>query len=162
VNVYEHMFRSISGASMPLDRWRGQPLLLVNTASKCVYTPQLAKLQAVYQEYRQSNLVVLGMPCNDFDGQEPADAHEIAFFYWDHYRVSFPLTEKISVVGLGAHPLFRAMIDYYGQEVAPRSNFTKYLFDGKGQLVEHWPAALEPDDPTVTHQIERQLTSWVF
>lgn len=162
MNVYEHVFRSVTGATMSLDRWRGQPLLLVNTASECGYAPQLAKLQAIYQDYRQSNLVIIGMPCNDFDAREPRDDHAIAGFYWDHYQVSFPLTQKISTMGRGAHPLFLALMDSYGMDVMPRWNFTKYLFNTRGEFIEHWHADVEPDDSTLTHEVERQLQSWVF
>ncbi len=162
MNVYEYVFRSVSGASMPLGHWEGQPLLLVNTASHCGYSPQLAKLQSIFSDYRQSSLVVIGLPCNDFGEQEPGTEQEIVRFYWDEFGVTFPLSTKISVVGLGAHPLFVAMLDTYGMDILPRWNFTKYLFDTKGQLVEHWPARVEPDDPAITHQVERQLQSWIF
>ncbi len=162
MNVYEHVFRSVSGATMPLGHWEGQPLMLVNTASQCGYTPQLAKLQSLWNEYRQSNLVVIGMPCNDFDGQEPLTEAQISGFYWDEYGVSFPLTQKISVIGLGAHPLFVALLETYGLDILPKWNFTKYLFNSRGELVEHWPARVEPDDSAITHQLERQLQSWVF
>lgn len=162
MNVYEHVFRSVIGANMPLDRWRGQPLLLVNTASKCGYTPQLAKLQMIYQDYRHSNLVILGLPCNDFDEREPGNEQSITGFYWDNYRVSFPLTEKIATIGRGAHPLFLALMDAYGMEIMPRWNFTKYLFDSRGNFVDHWHSGIEPDDPLLTHEVERQLQSWVF
>ena len=162
MNVYEYVFRSISGATMPLRNWTGQPLLMVNTASQCGFTPQLHTLARLYNDYRQSNLVVIGMPCNDFGEQEPGDEAEIGAFYWDEYRVSFPLTSKIQVRGLGAHPLFLALLDEYGEDVMPRWNFTKYLFDTRGQLVQHWPSDVKPNDPKLTHQVERQLQSWVF
>jgi glutathione peroxidase len=162
MNVYEYVFRSVGNATMPLDRWRGQPLLLVNTASKCGYTPQLRKLEAIWQDYRHSNLVVIGMPCNDFGEQEPAREQAISGFYWDNYHVTFPLTAKIVTRGMGSHPLFLALMDAYGQEIMPRWNFNKYLFNSKGDLVEHWPSGIEPDDPLLTHQIERNLNSWVF
>lgn len=162
MNVYEHMFRSVVGASMPLNRWRGQPLLFVNTASNCGYTPQLAKLQNIYQDYRQSNLVIIGLPCNDFGDCEPGNEQAITGYYWDNFGVTFPLTEKITIVGRGAHPLFLALMDTFGMELMPRWNFTKYLFDCRGQFVERWPSDVEPDDPAMTHEIERQLQSWVF
>lgn len=162
MNVYEYVFRSVGGASMPLSHWEGQPMLLVNTASKCGFTPQLAKLQFLHNDYKHSSLVVIGLPCNDFGEQEPLDDHKIAGFYWDEYGVTFPLSTKISVLGLSAHPLFVALLDTYGQDILPKWNFTKYLFSNKGQLVEHWPSRVEPDDPAITHQIERQLQSWVF
>lgn len=162
MNLYEHVFRSVIGANMPLYRWRGQPILLVNTASKCGYAPQLAKLQDIYQDYRQSSLVIIGMPCNDFDEREPGDERQIAGHYWDQYKVSFPLTEKIVTMGHGAHPLFLSLLDTFGMDIMPRWNFTKYLFDCGGEFVHHWHSDVEPDDPTLTHEIERRLQSWIF
>ena len=162
MNVYEYVFHAANGARMPLGLWEAQPLLLVNTASKCGFTPQLAKLQALYNEYRGANLVVIALPCNDFGGQEPGTEQEIVRFYWDEYGVSFPITSKIHVRGLEAHPLFRALLDSYGEDVLPKWNFTKYLFNTQGDLVEYWPARTEPTDPALTHQVERNLRSWVF
>lgn len=162
MNVYEYVFQSVGGARMPLGHWESQPLLLVNTASKCGYTPQLGKLQKLYNEYRGSNLVVIALPCNDFGEQEPRREQDIVRFYWDEYRVSFPITAKIHVRGLGAHPLFMTLLDTYGEDILPKWNFTKYLFDTQGQLVEHWPSNVEPNDPALTHQVERNLRSWVF
>jgi glutathione peroxidase len=146
MNVYEFAFQSLSGAPMPLRNWTGQPLLLVNTASKCEYAPQYGKLQRIYEDYRRSGLVIIGMPCNDFGELEPGDEGDILNFTWDNYRVSFPLTKKIQVVGLGSHPLFISLMDNYGTDVMPRWNFYKYLFDNRGELVDHWPSAVEPDD----------------
>jgi glutathione peroxidase len=162
MNVYEFVFQQANGARMPLSRWEAQPLLIVNTASKCGFTPQLAKLQKVYNEYRGANLVVIALPCNDFGGQEPGTEEDIVRFYWDEYGVSFPIASKVMARGLGAHPFFLALLDNYGDDLLPKWNFTKYLFDTRGDLVEHWPARVEPDDPAMTHQIERQLRSWVF
>ncbi len=76
--------------------------------------------------------------------------------------MSFPIASKVMARGLGAHPFFLALLDNYGDDLLPKWNFTKYLFDTHGDLVEHWPARVEPDDPAMTHQIERQLRSWVF
>ncbi|MEM1411642.1 MAG: glutathione peroxidase [Pseudomonadota bacterium] len=162
MNIYEYVFHAVNGARMPLGHWESQPILLVNTASKCGFTPQLAKLQYLYNEYRGANLVIIALPCNDFGDQEPGTEQDIVRYYWDEYRVSFPITAKIHVRGLEAHPLFRALLDNYGEDILPRWNFTKYLFNGEGQLVEHWPSRVEPTDPALTHQVERNLRSWIF
>ncbi len=162
MNVFEYVFTSIGGAPMPLRNWSGQPLLLVNTASECGYTPQLSKLQRLWDEYREGGLVVIGMPCNDFGQQEPGTEEEIAELYATRYEVKFPLTCKVSVMGYGAHPLFHAIRDTYGDDATPRWNFHKYLFDRRGELAEFWPSSVEPDDPLVTHQVERYLQSWIL
>lgn len=162
MRVHEFSFRSINGSSMPLDRWRGQPLLIVNTASECGYTPQYAKLQAMWEEYRPSGLVVIGIPCNDFGEQEPGTAGEIEAFCSSRFNVTFPLTEKHSILGVSAHPLFIAMREEYTSDVLPRWNFFKYLFGRDGDLIQHWPSKVEPDDPGFRHDIEKHLGSWTM
>ena len=162
MNVYEHVFQAVSGATMPLRNWTGQPLLIVNTASQCDYATQLHKLQRLYMDYRQSNLVVLAVPCDDYGGKEPDTEEEFAPVYWDEYGVTFPITRKARIRGLGSNSLFMSLMDSYGEDVMPRWNYHKYLFDTRGELAEHWPAQTEPDDPKLTHQVERELRSWVF
>lgn len=162
MNVYEHVFQSISGISMPLDNWTGQPILIVNTASECGYTPQLTKLQKLYNDYRQSGLVVIGIPCNDFGAQEPDDEETIYKRYWNDFGVRFALTRKMSVMGRDAHPLFLEIRDAFGSDYSPRWNFHKYLFNTQGNLAEHWASGVEPNDPLLTHQVERTLQSWII
>lgn len=162
MNVHEYFFTSMSGASLPLGNYRGQPILIVNFATQCEFTPQLQKLQMVYDDYRQSGLVVVGIPSRDFGETEPGDEDSIAEFCESEYRITFPMTGIQSVMGRGAHPLFVAMREEYGEDTSPRWNFYKYLFDRQGQLLEHWPSAIEPDDPKITHQIERNLHSWIL
>lgn len=160
MRVHEYSFRSLAGASMPLDRWKGQPILLVNTASECGYTPQYRKLQALWEEYRPAGLIVLGVPCNDFGQQEPAENPAIAAFCTAEFGVTFPLTEKQSVIGKAAHPLFAALREEFGSDVLPGWNFFKYLFGRDGELLHFWPSKVEPDDPGFRHEIEKNLGSW--
>lgn len=162
MRVHEFSFRSIDGSSMPLERWNRQPLLIVNTASECGFTPQYAKLQALWTEYRKSGLVVIGIPCNEFGGQEPGDAQQIAAFCTSRYGVTFPLTERLSIIGPNAHPLFIALREELTSDILPRWNFHKYLFGRDGELVEHWPSRVEPDDPGFRHTLERNLGSWTL
>ena len=162
MNVHEYFFTSLGGTTLPLSNFRGQPILLVNTASQCTYTPQYQKLQKIWDDYRHSSLVVVGVPSNDFGEQEPDDEEAIAEFCATNYRVSFPMTNKQHVIGRSAHPLFIALREECGEDAVPRWNFFKYLFDRQGQLLEYWPSAVEPDDPKITHQIERNLHSWIL
>lgn len=162
MNIYEYAFTSITGTSLPMSRFQGQPVLLVNTASRCGYTPQYAKLQKVWEEYREAGLVVLAIPSNDFGEQEPGEDDIIAHFCETNYRVSFPMTTKMHVVGAEMHPIFTRMMQEHGVDILPKWNFYKYFFDRNGDLLEHWPSAIEPDDPTVTHQIERNINSWIL
>jgi glutathione peroxidase len=160
MRVYEYIFRSINGATMPLERWTGQPLLIVNTASECGYTPQYLKLEHLWKEYRHTGLIVIGIPCNDFGEQEPGSDEEIMEFCSSNYNVTFPMTTKQTIIGAGAHPLFNAMREEYTSEILPKWNFTKYFFGREGSLLHHWPSNVEPDEPGLRHDIERNLSSW--
>ena len=162
MRVHEYAFRSVTGASLPLERWKGQPLLLVNTASECGFTPQYAKLESLWKEYRPNGLIVLGVPCNDFGGQEPGDEEAIHEFCTGKYGITFPVTEKVSIVGERPHPLFIAMREQYTADILPKWNFFKYLFDREGGLIAHWPSKVEPDEPGFRHDLERNLGSWTM
>lgn len=162
MNIFNYNFMGLRGGPMSLERYRNQPILLVNTASECGFTPHYAKLQQIHNDYQQSGLVIIGVPCNDFGEQEPGTEEEIDEFVHTNYKVTFPMTAKYSVIGINAHPLFKDMAQEYGGDVLPRWNFHKYLFDRKGSLVEHWPAKIPPDDPAVIHTITRNLQSWTL
>ena len=162
MRVYEYSFQSLGGSSLPLDRWTGQPILLVNTASECGFTPQYQKLQSLWAEYRKAGLVVIGVPCNDFGGKEPGSNEQIAEFCSDRFAVSFPLTARPSIIGSNPHPLFVALREQYTSDVLPRWNFHKYLFGRDGELAEHWPSKVEPDDPEFRTGVEKNLGSWTL
>lgn len=162
MNIYNYNFAGLNGTPISLERFRNSPILLVNTASECEFTPQYAKLQQLYNDYQQSGLVVIGMPCNDFGGQEPGEEEEIAEFVHENYRISFPMTAKYAIIGVDGHPLFKDLAQEFGGDILPRTNFHKYLFNRKGALVEHWPGPVHPDDPAVIHQITRNLQSWTL
>jgi glutathione peroxidase len=150
-------FVGIDGAPLPLARFAGHPILIVNTASECGYTPQYAGLQLLWQSYRDQGLVVLGVPSNDFGGQEPGDESAIETFCTRRFGVDFPLTAKQRVIGGDAHPFYRWVVETLGEGAAPRWNFHKYLVDGGGSLVELWPAAVAPLDPPIVTAIETVL-----
>jgi len=158
--VHEFAFRSINGATMPLNRWTGQPLLLVNTASECGYTPQYEKLQKLWEEYRPSGLVVIGIPSNDFGQQEPGDDESIQEFCSSRFGVTFPMSTRQNIISAHAHPLFIALGEEYTRDILPRWNFFKYLFGSDGTLLSHWPSKVEPDNLKFRNEIERNLTSW--
>jgi len=162
MNVYEYVFTSLGGGKLPLSNYQGQPVLVVNTASACGYTPQYKALQSLWTEYKKSGLVVIGIPCDDFGQQEPGDEESIAEFCDSNYQVSFPMTAKHKVLGLNAHPLFHAIREEFGDDALPNWNFFKYLFDRTGQLVEFWPSKLSPDDAEITQKVECNLQSWVM
>ncbi len=136
------------GAAVPLDRWKGQVLLIVNTASKCGFTPQYEGLEALHRRYAARGFEVLGFPCNQFGAQEPGDAAEIASFCSLTYDVTFPLFAKIDVNGADADPLFeRLKADAPGLmgTKAIKWNFTKFLIDRDGRTVRRYAPTTKPE-----------------
>ena len=156
-NVYRFEFTSIDGDRLPFEAWRGQAVLVVNTASYCGYTPQYSDLEALWQRYRGRGLVVLGVPSNDFGAQEPGSAAEIKRFCAAGYAVDFPLTEKCRVIGGEAHPFYKWIATELGEAGAPRWNFHKYLVGPDGQLAGTWPSQVAPSDKRIIAEIERLL-----
>ena len=153
MSVYDYSAVSIRGEDVPLSRYEGNVLLIVNTASECGFTPQYKGLQALYEKYREQGFEVLGFPCNQFGGQEPGGEEQIAAFCETNYGVTFPLFAKVDVNGDDVHPLFQ-----YLKKEAPgvlgtqaiKWNFTKFLVDRKGSVVRRYastdaPESLEAD-----------------
>ncbi|KAF1700697.1 glutathione peroxidase [Pseudoxanthomonas suwonensis] len=137
------------------QRHAGQVLLVVNTASKCGFTPQYEGLEALQQRYAGRGFSVIGFPSNDFRGQEPGDEAQIAEFCTLTYGVKFPMYEKVQVTGDDATPLYRRLAKATG--VQPGWNFHKYLVSRDGRVVANWPSKVEPDDPALVAAIEREL-----
>ena len=156
-DAYQFEFTSIDGDKLPLAAWRGRPVLVVNTASFCGYTPQYRELEALWRQYHARGLVVLSVPSNDFGEQEPGTAAEIKQFCETNYQVDFPLTEKYRVVGGAAHPFYRWAAGTLGEAGAPRWNFHKYLIGPDGQLAGTWPSQIRPADSAITGEIETAL-----
>ena len=151
--IHEFSAERLTGGMQSLGDYAGKVLLIVNTASKCGFTPQYEGLEALYQRYRERGLVVLGFPCNQFGAQEPGEAEEIASFCQKNYGVSFTMFARIEVNGDGAHPLYqylkRAAPGLLGTE-GIKWNFTKFLIDTEGNVVKRYaptdkPEAIEKD-----------------
>jgi glutathione peroxidase len=157
-DAYQFDFVSLEGEKLPLAAWRGCPVMVVNTASFCGYTPQYRDLEGLWQRYRERGLVVLGVPSNDFGEQEPGSAAEIKQFCETNYQVDFPLTEKYRVIGAAAHPFYRWVAAQLGEAGAPRWNFHKYLIGPDGRLAGAWPSRVGPLDPAITGEIEAMLS----
>jgi glutathione peroxidase len=149
-------FTALDGATLRLAEYSGK--LIVNTASLCGFTPQYAGLQALWTRHRDRGLMIIGVPSNDFGGQEPGGAQDISKTAHDHYGVKFPLTEKVSVRGPSAHPFYRwAALERPGE--TPRWNFHKYLVGSDGRLAASFPQSVVPDDPKIVAAIERELSA---
>ena len=156
-DAYQFEFTSIEGDKLPLAAWRGRPVLVINTASFCGYTPQYRDLEALYRQYQARGLVVLGVPSNDFGEQEPGSTAEIKQFCETNYQVDFPMTEKYRVIGAAAHAFYRWVAGTLGEGGAPRWNFHKYLIGPDGQLAGTWPSQVRPTDSAITSEIESVL-----
>ena len=156
-DAHAFAFTSIEGEALPLSRYRGKTVLLVNTASRCGFTHQYADLQALWQRYRERGLIVLGVPSNDFGGQEPGSEAEIKEFCEVNFSVDFPLTEKARVKGAEAHPFYRWARETLGAEAAPRWNFHKYLIGPEGRLLAWFPSRTSPNAEEVTRAVEAAL-----
>jgi glutathione peroxidase len=140
-SVYDYKAKSLDGREVPLSDYRGNVMLIVNTASKCGFTPQYAGLEELYKEYRGKGLAILGFPCDQFGHQEPGSSGEISAFCERNYGVTFPMFEKIEVNGANAHLLYRYLKDEKPGLLGTRSikwNFTKFLIDRAGKVVDRF------------------------
>lgn len=152
--------RDIDGKEVPLARYKGEVLLIVNVASKCGYTPQYEQLQRLHEKYREQGLRVLGFPCNDFGGQEPGTNEEIRTFCTSRYGVKFDLFDKVSVKGDDACDLYRFLtsaekVGEFGRPI--KWNFTKFVVDRGGKVVARFEPKTAPDAPEVVEAIEKAL-----
>lgn len=147
-SVYDFSARAIDGTDVSLDRFRGQALLIVNTASKCGFTSQYAGLEKLHCEFVDASFEVLGFPCNQFGRQEPGRATEIAAFCASRFDVTFPLFDKVEVNGPNRHPLYawltRQKRGFLGSQ-AIKWNFTKFLTDREGRVVARYSPQTEPE-----------------
>jgi len=149
-------FESIDGGSLPLAAWHGRPVLVVNTASRCGFTPQYDGLQALYDRYRDQGLIVLAVPSNDFR-QELATEAQVKEFCEVNFGLDLPMTEITRVRGRRAHPFYRWMAETHGW--SPVWNFNKVLLAPDGTVAGTWGSAVRPTAPQITRPIEQALAS---
>lgn len=157
--LYSFTLSSIDGKPAPLAEYKGKVILLVNVASQCGYTPQYSALEAIYEKYKDRGFVILGFPANNFGAQEPGTNEEIKTFCTRKYNVTFPMYSKISVKGPDQAPLYSYLTKETGAGIAGEIqwNFTKFLVDREGKVVERFEPAVTPDSKDVTSAIEKQL-----
>jgi len=155
--AYDFSFTSLDGGDMPLSGYKGKVLLVVNTASKCGLTPQYKGLEALYNQYKDQGLVIIGVPSNDFGEQEPGSAAEIKKFCELNFGVTFPLTSKQVVTGKEAHPFYQWAYSVLGFGSAPKWNFHKYLVNTDGKLVDYFASTTTPDSDKLKDAIEKLL-----
>ena len=152
-SFYDLEIKSAKGEKLPLSQMQGKPALLVNIATKCGYTPQLDDLEKLSKKYA-GKITIIGLPSNDFGGQTPEGNEKVAEFCRLNYGVSFPLTEKIKVVGDNKHPIYKFLIGE-GKEVG--WNFEKFLVDKTGRVVNRFPSSTEPLSQNLTGAIDKLL-----
>ena len=157
--LYSYTLNSIDGKPAPLADYKGKVVLIVNVASQCGYTPQYSALESIYEKYKDQGFVILGFPANNFGAQEPGTNEEIKTFCTRKYSVTFPMYSKISVKGADQAPLYA----YLTKETGPgmtgdiKWNFTKFLVDRDGKVIQRFEPAVTPDSKEVTAAIEKQL-----
>ncbi|MBB4284764.1 glutathione peroxidase [Roseospira goensis] len=156
-SAHAFSFTSIDGAPLPLEQFAGKAVLVVNTASRCGFTPQYEGLQSLWEQYRERGLVVLGVPSNDFGGQEPGSEEQIKEFCTVNFSIDFPMTEKVRVTGGGAHPFYQWARDQVGFVGSPKWNFHKYLIGPDGALVDWFSSMTGPQSDRLVAAIEKAL-----
>jgi glutathione peroxidase len=159
-SIYDFTLDSIDGKPVTLKSFHGKVVLLVNVASKCGFTPQYTGLEALYEKYQDRGLVIVGIPANNFGSQEPGTNEEIKTFCNRKYNVTFPMMSKVSVLGADETPLYAFLTNkssnpQIGGDI--KWNFTKFLFDRKGNPVARFEPATTPDSPEVTAAVESAL-----
>ena len=161
-NVYEFTMKDIDGKDVKLDTYKGKVVMIVNTASKCGYTPQYEGLQALYDKYKDKGLVILGFPANNFMGQEPGTEAEIKDFCTTKYKVTFPMFAKISVKGEDQHPLY----NYLTNKATDRAfsgdiswNFNKFVIDRNGNIVARFGSKDTPEGEGVVAAVEKYIAA---
>ena len=157
--IYTFTLNSINGTPAPLANYKGKVALVVNVASQCGYTPQYSALEATYEKYKDQGFVILGFPANNFGAQEPGTNEEIKTFCTRKYSVTFPMYSKISVKGADQSPLYAYLTKNTGPGIAGeiKWNFTKFLVDRSGNVVQRFEPAVTPDSNEMLAAIEKQL-----
>ncbi|HTL71004.1 MAG TPA: glutathione peroxidase [Candidatus Eisenbacteria bacterium] len=155
--VYSFKMRTIDGSERSLADYRGKALLIVNTASRCGFTPQYKSLEALYEKYRSRGFEVLGFPANNFMGQEPGSDSEIKEFCSLKFGVSFPMFSKISVKGKDIDPLYKYLTSEAGFNGAIQWNFNKFLVDPQGRVVARYGSTTDPLSKDLTQKLESVL-----
>ena len=147
-SIYDFSAQTLSGVTQDFSEYQDKVLLIVNTASKCGFTPQYEGLEALNQQYRDQGLVIVGFPCNQFGHQEPGEADEIGTFCQKNYGVSFPMMAKVDVNGKDAHPIFNWLKEQQGGFLTDgiKWNFTKFLIGRDGQVINRYAPTTKPEE----------------
>jgi len=155
--VYEYTAKALDGKEIKLEQYKGNVMLIVNTASKCGFTSQFAGLEKLHEEYAKRGLSLLGFPCNQFGAQEPGDSTEIGAFCTKNYGVTFQMFSKVDVKGANQHPLYKWLstksLNGWNEEV-PSWNFCKYLVNEKGELIKFYSSSVTPLSAEIVNELK--------
>ena len=155
--IFDFEITSITGNVLKFSKYRGKTLLLVNVASKCGFTKQYTDLQKLYDLYKGKGLIVIGVPSNQFGGQEPSSEAKIKEFCETNFNITFPMTSKYDVKGNKAHPIYQWAKNTYGNSTVPKWNFHKILINNKGKIIDTFEPFTNPMSKKITTKIEKIL-----
>lgn len=156
-SIHEFKMKNIEGKEVELSEYKGKVLLVVNVASKCGATPQYEQLQALQDKYKEKGLVVVGVPCNQFGGQEPGTEKDIQKFCTDKYKVTFPMMSKVDVNGEKEAPLYKFLKAHAESKDDVKWNFEKFIVSKEGEVVGRFATKTKPDADEVVSVIESEL-----
>ena len=156
-SLYDLKINSINGDVLNLSSMKGKTILLVNVASKCGFTKQYDELQKLYEEYQDKGLVIIGIPSNQFGGQEPGSETEIKYFCETNFNITFPMTSKYDVKGDGAHPIYLWAKETYGKSAVPKWNFHKILINKDGIIEDTFVSFTNPLSKKIINKLEKVL-----
>ena len=155
--IYDFEIESITGEKIIFSKYKNKPILLVNVASKCGFTKQYEDLQKLWEKYKDKGLIVIGLPSNQFGGQEPGSNKEIKNFCEVNFNINFPMTTKIDVKGENVNPIYKWAIENYGNKASPKWNFYKILINNDGKIEQTYSSMTNPMSKKIIKKIEKLL-----
>ena len=156
-SAYEFNFNDLDGSPISLSEYKNKVIVIINVASQCGFTKQYEDMQKIWEKYQTKDFVMIGVPSNDFGGQEPGTNKEIKNFCESKFGITFPMTEKTSVKGELAHPFFKWAKDTYGKSAIPKWNFHKIIIDKNGRISETYSSITKPSSNKFIRTIEKLL-----
>ena len=157
VSAMSFTFSNIDGGTINTSEWKGKPFLVVNSASQCGFTKQYTGLQNLYEKYKDRGFYVIGVPSNQFGGQEPGSESEIKNFCEVNFNINFPMTTKVDVKGENINPIYKWALDNYGKKASPKWNFYKILINKDGKVEQTYSSMTNPMSKKITNEIEKIL-----
>ena len=155
--AYDFNFNDLDGSNLNLSEYKGKVIIVINVASQCGFTKQYDDMQKIWEKYQTSGLIILGIPSNDFGQQEPGSSKEIKNFCESKFGITFPMTEKVTVKGLEAHPFYLWAKENYGKAAIPKWNFHKIIINRSGKIAETFSSITSPSSKRFINSIEKLI-----